>query len=455
MNILAKIVLSAAIISIPSTKVEGKDHSSNTPHITANTNIIKKIDSHINGAIAEKAFPGAQLIIGTKYGEVYSRNYGYNDYSEKVAVTDETIYDLASCTKIFATTLSIMHLIQQDSINIEKKIGEVLPKYCDTEFAGVSIKELLYHSSGFKSGISIAQSLVKTTEENKSIHNSKLSEDYPYCFDYKYYIYKDLVYDSTFISTTADHLALNTEINGSIKITDHLLLSKSYQISMDSMINAAYVPEKRGTYRYSDLNFHILKEVIEGVTNSTLDKYTSFLYDTLHIENIGYNPREWCDMSLITPTEYDALFRKDTIHGIVHDEFACVIGGVGGHAGLFANAKALSKFCEMFLNNGNIPNQTPIFTEQTLQEFTTAKRFSSGALRGLGFDKLNSEKMPYDSESYGHTGYTGTYFWVDPTNDIYVILLTNRVHPTRSNKKLTGSFRSELWKMAQEVAIRE
>ncbi len=442
-----KVLLSLSLFSSLALSSLASDADENSSSPKLNNDIIMDIDKHINDAILDKAFPGAQLVIGSDEGIVYSHNYGYTDYSKHIVVTDSTIYDLASCTKIFATTLSIMHLVEQDSINLSNKISDLLPGYSQKIYSSLTIEELLYHASGFRAVIPISKSLVMTKDATIPLASVRKSSDYPYHFDRNYYVYKDIEYNPAYIYSTPE----SAKKKSAIKITQHLYLDKSYERVIDSLVTNAYSATFRGNYRYSDLNFHLLKEVIEEVTHKPLNQYAQSLYDFMQIKNIGYNPLEWSELDKICPTEYDSLFRRDTLQGIVHDEFACVMGGVGGHAGLFANAKALSEICALFLNDGIAPNYVELFSGKTIDEFTKAKKFSTGTLRGLGFDKQNSEKTSYSSDSYGHTGYTGTYFWVDPVDKFYVILLTNRVHPSRVNRKFSSSFRGDLWEMAKEI----
>ena len=447
MNNYIKITFCISIFSFLTTAIFATDVEKESAAPKLNNSIIMDIDNHINNAIIHKAFPGAQLIIGSDDGIIYSHNYGYTDYSKKKSVTNETIYDLASCTKIFATTLSIMHLVEQDSINLSNKISDLLPEYSKETYASLTLEDLLYHASGFRAIIPITKSLVMSKDEEIPLVSNRKSDENPYLFDTNYYVCKDIKYDSTYIYITPE----SAKEHSAIQITQNLYIDKSYEKVIDSLVTNAYSDTFRGKYRYSDLNFHFLKKVIEKVTHKPINQYAQSLYDYMQIENIGYKPLEWSELSNITPTEYDSLFRRDTLQGIVHDEFACVTGGIAGHAGLFSNAMALSEICSLFLNGGTAPNYVEVFSKETVSQFTKAKKFDTGTLRGLGFDKQNSAKTPYSSDSYGHTGYTGTYFWIDPVENVYVILLTNRVHPSRTNKQFTSIFRSELWGMAKEV----
>lgn len=230
-----------------------------------------------------------------------------------------------------------------------------------------------------------------------------------------------------------------------------MYLSPDYQLKIDTLINKAYDPAKYGSYAYSDLNFYYLQKIVEHATSTPLDDYVAEIYKRMNLNDIGYLPKLWADIKNVAPTEFDALFRRDTVRGDVHDEFAAVSGGVGGHAGLFATAEALSGICQMFINYGIAANGEMIVDSSTIERFSQPKRYASGSIRALGFDKLDPNKSAYSYESYGHTGFTGTYFWIEPVKGYYVIFLTNRVHPTRANKKLGKNYREELWNQVKNI----
>ncbi|MFI3322153.1 MAG: serine hydrolase [Rikenellaceae bacterium] len=402
------------------------------------------LNDYLNKAVTERYFPGAQLIIGTSKGVVFSNCYGYLDYSKKNKVDSTTIYDLASCTKIFSTTLSVMTLIDEGKITLNTKISDRVLGAKGQSFKDVTVRDLLYHASGFKPTIPIAYSLVESANEKIPLLSRYKSVNNPYLFDTRTYVAKDIKYSSDYVS--------KEYVRGSIKVAPNLYILPNYFQKVDSMINESYNPARLGVYAYSDLNFYFLQKIVENSTFQTLDKYAKSLYDKMGVKNIGYKPLEWYSKDKIAPTEFDALFRRDTLQGMVHDEFASVMGGVGGHAGLFGSASSVAQICEMFLKKGIYGDGMQMVRPETIERFALPRRFSSGAIRGLGFHKLDPAKTPYSYESYGHTGYTGTYFWIDPKNDFYVVFLTNRVHPTRANKKLGATYREKLWEMIEEMS---
>ena len=169
--------------------------------------------------------------------------------------------------------------------------------------------------------------------------------------------------------------------------------------------------------------------------------------------SIGYKPLGWCDIENIAPTEYDLLMRRRTIRGYVHDEMSASLGGVCGNAGLFANGRDVASLCQMFLSGGKWRGMQ-IIKPEVINLFTSEQMSPSSRVnRGLGFDKLKRE--PYGAASYGHTGFTGTYFWCDPSLDLYAVLLTNGVYPSRIQKTINGNYRNRIWELAKELRKRQ
>ncbi|MFR9503774.1 MAG: serine hydrolase [Rikenellaceae bacterium] len=428
-RVIATIILTAATIAkVSAAKIE----------------VIDSLDNYITKAIADHYFPGAQIVIGTSEGVIYSQAYGFMDYNNSEKVDSTSLYDLASCTKVLATTLGVMTLIDQNELSLDTCLGDVLELSDTLQFRDLTIAELLYHNSGFLPGVAIGTSLVSTTDEEIPVFARRKTSNNPYLYDTNYYAAKDIIYDSLYISHTQSD-------DNQIAISRNLYLNKSYHNKLDSMINAAYRPKQRGVHKYSDLNFYLLQKLIETKTAAPLDSLSRKIYNTMHLSNIGFKPTEWSPLEKICPTEYDVLLRRDTIRGIVHDELACIQGGVGGNAGLFASANNVAEICKMFLRNGVDSYGNRIIDSMTINKFTQIKRSSSGSTYGLGFTKIDSNKLPYTPESYGHTGYTGTFLWIDPTKDLYVVLLTNRVYPTRTNKKFDSKYRAQIWEFATRI----
>lgn len=395
-----------------------------------------KIDQYIIDAIEDKYFPGAQLIIGSKEDVIYSQNYGFHDYSKAQKVTSDDIYDIASCTKVLSATVAVMCLIDDGKLTLSVKIKDILPEYKNEELGSVTLSNLLKHTSGLLSGVSIVKYLIEPAND-APLYLSKPSALHKHKIASRLYLNSELKYNEKYISTI--------DKEGYYPIGDSLFIASSFQNKVDSLVIAAYRPANRGKYRYSDLNFYFISKIIERVSDDKLNNVSDDFFADLDIYEIGFNPLEWKNINNIIPTEYDCQLRQDTVRGFVHDEFAASLGGVTGNAGLFSNAQSMAKICQLFLNNGEY-NDQKIISPETLNEFTS-EQFSGNRHRGYGFDKQSPSLTPYSEESYGHSGFTGTYFWVDPKNDIYVVLLTNRVNPSRLSSKMGGDYRKGLWEL--------
>lgn len=401
------------------------------------------LDRYINHAIENQFFPGAQVVIGDSNGIKFSKSYGYMDYSNSKLVTDSTLYDVASCTKVCATTLAVMTLIDDGRLTAQTRIDEIIELPDTIKFGDIRIEELLYHTAGFRPFVSVAFSLSKSAHEGVHLLSRKQSEANPYPFDDRYFAAKDILYDPKYVSHCSGE--------NRIKIAKDLYVDKEYHKILDSLVYAAHNSEQRGRHIYSDLSFYMLQKVVEKVSRTTLDSYTQHIYDQMNLQNIGYKPLSWSHAENICPTEYDALFRRDTMRGLVHDELACVLGGVGGNAGLFSSANNIAQICAMFLRGGVDYNGEQIVKGQTVDAFTKFERGVKKSIYALGFTKVDNKDLPYTPQSYGHTGYTGAYMWIDPDKDIYVVMLSNRVHPTRGNKKFNGEYRGKLWEIATAI----
>lgn len=401
------------------------------------TSVISKhnfIDNYINQAIADGYFPGAQLVIGTKDEIVYSKNYGYHDYSKTEKVKTEDVYDVASCTKIMCTTLAVMKLIDEKEITLSTKIKDVLGHYEQYGVGDVTVAELLKHTSGLIAFISVVPELVEPAND-LPMYTVRPDENHKFKMGTRLYANSEIKYKENYVSTAPKE--------GFYKVDDNIYLADSFKIKVDSMVVESYSPARRGRYKYSDLNFYFLSKIIEKSTGKGLRDISEELYGEIGVMNIGFSPLSWKNKKRIIPTEYDYLFRQDTVRGYVHDEFAASLGGVTGNAGLFSNAESMATICQLFLNKGTI-NEHSIIKPETIEKFTT-NQTSGGVYRGYGFDKQGPATKEYSPESYGHTGFTGAYFWVDPSKDVFVVLLTNRVNPTRLNTKLGKTYRSKLW----------
>ena len=363
--------------------------------------IEKSIDSLINSSIKLNAFPGAQLYI-KKGNYEYKKSYGFHTYDSLTKVEDDHLFDLASITKSLAGTLAIMKMKDDYNFDIDKNLKYYLKDFNKTKQGETSIKDLLSHTSGWRPYISHQQYLVKG--------NGKLK---------KKFVKKSL------------SKKFSNQLSRSLYIKNNYYKVIKKRIKKTELNNV-------GTYRYSGLFFCLIPEITKNLSGESFDKYLNDKFYSPMDLSATFNPLNKYSIEKIVPTEIDNNFRKELIQGTVHDETAAIMGGISANAGLFSNAEDLSVILKMILNNG-IHNNKQMIDSETVELFTKNHIYNDSLNnRGLGFDKVRivSENKVYPNEklsfkSFGHTGFTGTMFWVDPEKDLILVLLTNRVYPNR------------------------
>ena len=370
-------------------------------YLNSYSQIEKSIDSLINSSIKLNAFPGAQLYI-KKGNYEYKKSYGFHTYDSLTKVEDDHLFDLASITKSLAGTLAIMKMKDDYNFDINKNLKFYLNDFNKTKQGETSIKDLLTHTSGWRPYISHQQYLVKK--------NGKLKRK--------------------FVKKSLSKKFSN-------QLSRSLYINKNYYKVIKKRIKKTEL-NNIGTYIYSGLFFCLIPEIIKNITGENLDKY---LNDKFYLPlglSATFNPLNKYNIEKIVPTEIDNNFRKELIQGTVHDETAAIMGGISANAGLFSNAEDLSVILKMILNNG-VHNNKQMIDSKTVELFTK-NHIKNDSLnnRGLGFDKVRivSENKVYpnkklSNKSFGHTGFTGTMFWVDPESDLILVFLTNRVYPNR------------------------
>lgn len=357
-------------------------------------------------SIKDGAFPGCQILVAKGGKVIYNQNFGHYTYSKKRTVKNETLYDLASITKVAVTTAIIMKMVDNKEINLNHTLGDYIPEYVKgTQYQNVVLKDMLTHQAKFKPWIPFYASTMTEGSLNPRIYSSK-----------KTTFYKDQVAKNIYIFKNYDKAIIK-------RIVDTDLLT-------------------RKRYKYSDIGYYFLKEIIEKKTNRSLDFIIdSTFYAPMGLQYTMYNPLTKFPLTQITPTELDTIFRNQLVHGFVHDQGAAMMGGVGGHAGLFSNATELATIMQLFLNEGKYGGKRYI-GDSTLNYFTSAPFKNTDNRRGIGFDKptLDLKGGPtcdaVSMKSYGHSGFTGTRAWVDPEHDLIYIFLSNRVYPDANNWKL-------------------
>ena len=392
------------------------------------------IDSMMTNALEKGFFPGAQIIVGNKDAVFISKNYGFQDYSKKQPVKSDDVYDLASMSKVLGATLVTMRLVGEDKIKLTDKVGDLVEVYKNTPISNLTLFELLTHTSGLKASITFYQSLLSTPDGSPLLSKEK-SDVYPDLFD-TMYVNKNIVYDANYLSFTPKE--------NWVQIYKNMWLNPEFYKTVYEQISTANT-NTRGKYVYSDLNLLLVKQMIEAKTGLKLDELTKEIYTELGISKIGYNPLKWTSLENVTPTELDNFFRKDTIRGYVHDEAAAIFGGVSGNAGLFANAQSISVICQMLLNDGKYQGKE-ILKAKVVKEFTNSPLAKQGIYRGLGFDKRKPDEF-FKANDFGHTGFTGTFFFMNPDTNRFLIILTNRVNPTRTNRLMyKDDFSAKIWR---------
>lgn len=366
------------------------------------TTKLRGIDSLANDAIARHATPGCVVMV-VKDGKIaYEKPFGYYTYDSVETVNNESIYDMASVTKICATNIAVMKLYDEGKLELNKTLGDYLPWVAGSNKAHLLISDILLHQAGLNAFIPFNRETIDTSKGGLA----------------RYTIYSE--------KPTHSH---------SIRVAEAMYIRNDWQDTMyKRILDSRLGPQ--GRYIYSDNDFIFLGKVVEAITGATLDNYVKQeFYDKLGMSSSGFKPRERFPLGRIVPTEREVPFRAQLLRGDVHDPGAAMFGGVAGHAGLFSTAYDLAVLLQMLLNGGTLHGQQFI-KKETIELFTAYH--SDISRRGYGYDKPEKDnatrKDPYPCLSaspltFGHTGYTGTCVWVDPKYNLIFIFLANRVNP--------------------------
>jgi CubicO group peptidase (beta-lactamase class C family) len=340
-----------------------------------NPEYLDSLSIYLNTAIGDSTFPGCAISIGYRGKLIFEQSFGHFTYdllSSKVEVN--SIFDLASVTKVVATTTTAMILYDQGRLNLDQKVIEILPEFNGGEKNKVTIRHILTHTSGLPGWI-------------------------------RFYL----------------------ELEGKERIVQEIC-------------NTELINDPGTTYVYSDLGMILMQKLLETIAQKPLDQLVQdYITTPLNMNRTFYNPDSVL-ISQIVPTEISEWHKK-LVHGFVHDENTYVMGGISGHAGLFSTVQDLSVFCQMYLNGGVYDNKR-IIKAETINLFTSRQDIVEGSTRALGWDTRSEEySMAGDYMSmgaFGHSGFTGTTVWIDPENQAFIVLLSNRVYPTRENRKISG-----------------
>ncbi|CAG5071518.1 Putative D-alanyl-D-alanine carboxypeptidase [Dyadobacter sp. CECT 9623] len=373
---------------------------------------LKRIDEIATAALNDRVFPGCEVLVARKGKIVYDKQFGGLNYRTPERVTSETIYDLASITKVSATLQAIMLLYDRKQIDLDAKAATYLPELAGTNKQNFTVRDLLMHRSGMVSFYPPLWDRTKTS-------GGGLLPDY--------YSSKS---DTTYYLRVAPKLYAKPALRDSV-----------WKWVIQSPMNNSR--QRSGTYGYlySDLGFLTLQKIVERITGQTLDVFVSAnIYEPLGLTYLGFNPLSRFPEKQIAPTEQDYRFRGQLLQGTVHDQMAAIVGGVAGHAGLFGTARDLAVLFQMNLWKGNYAGKR-YFEQATIPFFS--RIYDESHHRGLGWDKApldgNSSYVSAQASinSFGHTGFTGTMVWVDPEEDLLFVFLSNRVNPDAENTGIT------------------
>ena len=368
----------------------------------------------IQQAIEVGATPGGVVLVAKNGDIIYEEAFGNQDYTNNKPVEIDDIYDLASITKVAATTLAIMRMQEQGLIDIEKPLSLYLPALLETNKKDMTIADIMAHRAGLQNWIPFFERTLiskKPPVLNENYYQPKPSPEF------------------------------------SIPVTESIYLRTDFR---DSLLIDIYKSalDKPNRYQYSDLGFYLLAEMVKVTSGQFLDEYvTEHFYKPLGLTSTGFNPWKWADLTRVAPSEVDNYFRGQKLHGYVHDMGSAMLGGVSGHAGLFSNARDLAILLQVILFKGEYGGMT-FFKPETIQQFTS--HHPKSIRRGIGWDMQQpntptthmSSKASY--QTFGHTGFTGPVIWSDPKEDLIFVFLSNRTFPTMRNGLLTRLYTRRL-----------
>ena len=388
------------------------------------TDKLNLLDSIAYRAVNERMTPGIQLLVARKGKVVFERNYGYHTYEKKEPVKNNDIYDVASLTKILATLPLVMELVEKKTISLDTPLSKLLPEYENSNKANVTLKQILSHYARLKPWIPFYVATLDSVSKRPS--------------------------------STYYRQEQSPKFN--IKVAEELYLRSDYPDTMQTIIKDSDLLSHL-RYRYSDMPYYILKKYLEKHYKKPLDVLVQeHFYEPIGANNTTYNPSNLFSDTHIVPTEIDDYYRFQEVHGYVHDMGAAMENGVGGHAGIFSNANDVAKMMQMYLQKGFYGGKRYLKPE-TVDLFNTCHYCHRNNRRGVGFDKPQlGESGPtcgcISMTSFGHSGFTGTYAWADPQEEIVYVFMANRTYPKAgTNKLLKENIRTDIQRLIYEAII--
>ncbi|WP_435357482.1 glycoside hydrolase family 3 N-terminal domain-containing protein [Emticicia sp. SJ17W-69] len=474
----------------------------------------RRIDSVINLGLREKAYPGATMEVAKDGRVIYQKAFGFHTYEaannasstsnevkfksdNKNDVMDEAVkksnissksnttttlakgtarltdlYDLASVTKVSTSALAVMQLMSEGKFDLNKSFKDYYPEFADGNKANLRFRDMLTHKSGLKAWISF---WVDCIDSVKTIKNSVVFKE-KYASQYKKKLFmskkkynlllakaikenknlwKDCLSPSTMV-WKPNTFSTKQSADFSVQVADTLWLHKDYRKTIFDAIENSPVKPEQG-YVYSDLHYYTYPTFIANLVGMPWEDYLKKTYRNIGANSLTYNPLRFYSKDKIAPSEHDTLFRKTLIHGFVHDEGAAMLNGISGHAGLFGNVNDLTKLMQMYLQKGSYGGtqfiKPEVIAKCTKYQFPELKNRRAIAFDKLDFNpKISNGPQSASPESYGHSGFTGTFVWVDPKYNLVYTFLCNRVYPTRDNVKIsTLNIRTELGEQLYKV----
>lgn len=397
----------------------GRLKDSQPEEVGIDPNRLNKIEELVQKGISDGAFPGCQIAIAVKGNLIYHKAFGHHTYDKSRPTELAHLYDIASVTKIAASTTALMKLQTEGQFSLNTTLENYLPDLTsNTNYASVKLRDMMAHQAGFVAWIPFYTA---------TLSNGQLRSD---------------LYSS------------HDRGGNAVPVTTDIYLVKSYTDTIyKRLVNT---PRREKGYKYSDLGYYFVKRIVEKQSGKQFDQYLNeTIYQPLGLKTLCYNPLQYFSKDLIAPTENDMIYRKQQVHGTVHDQGAAMLGGVGGHAGLFSNARDLAQLMQLFLNKGDFAGtnyiRSEVITEYTSYQFPNSRR-------GAGFDKplVSGSGGPCSDlcskNSYGHSGFTGTLVWTDPDHDLTFVFLSNRVYPDAENWKILNlGTRTEIQRVIYEA----
>lgn len=394
-------------------------------NVGMSSEILTKIDSLAQKAINDKLTPGIQILVARKAKVFYQKSFGFQTYEKDQKITNTTLFDVASLTKILATLPNVMQIYDNKQIHLNTKLGKMLPIFENSNKKDIDFKSLLSHYAKLQAWNPFYKITLDSLKNPSSKYYSKTAEN-------------------DFVKQVAKNIFIRNDYHDSI---------------MKIIVDSPLLPKKE--YKYSDFTFIILKEFVEKMTKKRLENLCQEqFFEPLGATHTLFNPLQKFDTNKIAPTEIDTYYRHQLLQGYVHDMAAAIDGGVGGHAGLFSTAIDVAKIMQMYLQKGSYGGHN-FFSSKTFDDFNTCYFCAEGNRRGLGFDKPQIEKEGptcgcVSKSSFGHTGFTGTMAWVDPETEIVYVFLSNRTFPdsAAANKLSKENIREKIQKIIQDAIIK-